>query len=255
MITRKMVLILGAGASMPFGFPSGSELMTQIIEDLNPQIGRPMLTHICDAGFTDTEIQDFRNALRKSGKKSVDAFLEHRTEFLTIGKVSTVCALLPKESEEDIFPRNNSAKWYEYFFNKLNSRFEEFDKNSVSVLTFNYDRSLEQYLLTALKNSYGKTAEECSRQLLSVPIVHLHGQLGDLPTLGGQEIEFGAFPGADVLRKAADSIQIIHEDVAKSHAFKRGHELLSKADRICFFGFGYDQTNLQRLAVYGPRSH
>lgn len=155
---------------------------------------------------------------------------------------------------DSIFGRNET-NWYEYFFNKLNATFDEFDKNSVSVLTFNYDRSLEQYLLTALQNSYGKASDECLQKLSSLPIVHLHGQLGDLPSSGGQGIEFGARPNPDVLRKAADGIKIIHEDISKNPQFRRAHDLLSKAERVCFLGFGYDRTNLERLAAYAHLSN
>jgi hypothetical protein len=252
MITRKVVLILGAGASMPFGFPSGSGLMTQIISRLSVMKDQMRLL-IREAGFKPEEIDDFRDALKKSGKRSVDAFLEHRTEFLAIGKIATACILLPYEREESIFRRDDS-NWYEYFFNKLNARFEEFDKNSVSVLTFNYDRSLEQYLMTGLQNSYGKASGECAEKLHSLPIIHLYGQLGRLPSLGGEGIEFGAALNPDVLRRAAEGIQIIHEDVAKNPTFDRAHELLSNAERICFLGFGYDRTNLERLAPYRPPS-
>jgi hypothetical protein len=224
--------------------------MTQIINGLSQN--SEMQSLIRSAGFRAEEIEHFRNALKNSGRKSVDAFLEHRIEFLEIGKAATACVLLPHESMDRIFGRNET-NWYEYFFNKLNATFEEFDKNSVSVVTFNYDRSLEQYLLTALKNSYGKTSDECLHKLSSLPIVHLYGQLGDLPPSGGEGIEFGAPLNPDVLRKAAAGIQIIHEDVAKNPQFQRAHELLSKAERVCFLGFGYDRTNLKRLAGYtGP---
>jgi hypothetical protein len=248
MITRRAVLILGAGASMPFGFPSGAGLMTEVIQRLS-DTKDPMGSLIHKIGFRPEQINHFLNALKKSGKRSVDAFLEHRIEFLEIGKVATACILLPYEREDSIFERNES-NWYEYLFNKLNARFEEFDKNSVSVLTFNYDRSLEQYLLTALQNSYGKTTGECAEKLHSVPIIHLYGQLGGLPSLSGEGLEFGAPLNPEVVRKAADGIQIIHEDVAKNPNFQRAHELLGTAERVCFLGFGYDQTNLERLSHY-----
>jgi hypothetical protein len=252
MIARRTVLILGAGASMPFGFPSGSGLMTQIISRLSEPNDR-MRSLITEAGFEADAINDFHNALKKSGKRSVDAFLEHRTEFLEIGKIATVCILLPLEREEDIF-RHNESNWYEYFFNKLNASFAEFDKNSVSVLTFNYDRSLEQYLFTALRNAYGKSAGECAEKLRSLPIIHLYGQLGGLPSLDGEGIEFGAPLSPEVLRRAADGVQIIHEDVTQNPQFRRAHEFLESAERVCFLGFGYDRTNLERLAGYNAPS-
>lgn len=80
MITRKVVLILGAGASMPFGFPSGSGLMTEIIDGLTGN--SEMQSQVRGAGFKAEEIAGFRDALKNSGRKSVDAFLEHRIDFL-----------------------------------------------------------------------------------------------------------------------------------------------------------------------------
>lgn len=253
MITRRLVLVLGAGASMPFGFPSGRGLKTEITKQLKPSSNTPMLTNLIEVGFDPAFIEQFRSALQKSGKQSVDAFLEHRDEFRKVGKTAIACALMPLENEERLFT-DEQPNWYEYFFSKLNARFEEFEKNSVSVLTFNYDRSLEHYLFTALRNAYGKPPEECAEQLLSLPIIHLYGQLGELPYLATEGIKFGAVINTENLKKCADGIQIIHDDVTNKPQFKRAHELLRNAERICFLGFGYDRVNLERLMAHGTNS-
>jgi hypothetical protein len=205
-----------------------------------------MLQHVLDAGFKPEEIETFRSALERSGKRSVDAFLEHRPEFLRVGKIATACALIPCEDEERLFA-NGSDSWYEYFFNKLDAKFEDFDKNRVSVLSFNYDRSLEQYLLTALQNAHGKGLEECAEKLQSVPIIHLYGQLGELPALAERGIAFGAPISPAILNAASDGIQIIHENFPRKGRFERAHDLMQKSERVCFIGFGYDRTNLFRL--------
>jgi hypothetical protein len=252
MITQKIVLVLGAGASIPFGFPSGATLKTNIISSLVPP--HRMRSHLMELGFEPPQIEDFRVTLSKSGKASVDAFLEHRADFLDVGKAATACALLPCETavEESLF--HGRDNWYEYFFNKLNARFEDFSRNSVAVLTFNYDRSLEHYLFTALTNSYRKTAKECAQVVRSIPIVHLYGQLGELPQLAkdGTGVAFGAPMSVDTWSKAANGIKIIHEAVTDEQPFKQAQDLLRNARRVCFLGFGYNQTNLQRLMGYGP---
>jgi hypothetical protein len=251
MITRKVVLVLGAGASIPFGFPSGRELKNEIVNRLGPpSLDGPKLAMLTIAGFGVDHIEAFRSALQKSGKLSVDAFLEHRAEFLEVGKAATACFLLPREAEQVLF--GSSLSWYDYLFDKLNARFEEFDRNAISILTFNYDRSLEHYLFTAVRNLYGKTAEECVEKLRGVPIVHLYGQLGELPAFAGDSnaIEYGAPLDVEALTKAANGIQIIHEAIKDSRAFEQAHEMLRKAERICFLGFGYNETNLQRLMGY-----
>ena len=68
MVKGNVVLVLGAGASEPYGFPLGLELKNLVLNrsgiagpDSNPYIQR---TH-----------QRFRDALRASLNPSVDAFL------------------------------------------------------------------------------------------------------------------------------------------------------------------------------------
>jgi len=111
--------------------------------------------HLQAAGFRSGDIEDFRNSLERSGRSSVDAFLEHRTEFLEVGKAAIAALLLPCEKEESLFDLNRDSRWYEYLFQKLNAGFEDFANNRIAFITFNYDRSLEFYLFTALKHAYG----------------------------------------------------------------------------------------------------
>jgi len=251
MINQKIVLVLGAGASTPFGFPSGADLKTAITTRL--VFRDEWHTLLLDAGFEPDHIEKFRTALLKSGKRSVDAFLEHRTDFVDVGKAAIACALLPHEKEEYLFHRGKES-WYEYFFTKLNARFEDFSHNSVSVITFNYDRSLEHYLFTALKNAYGKPPRECAEVLRSISIVHLYGQLGELPTLSrdGLGNAYGSPVTVESLLKAASGIKIIHEAITDKQPFEQARCMLADSVRVCFLGFGYDQTNLERLMGYGP---
>ena len=252
-ITKKVVLILGAGASMPFGFPSGSDLKDRIVKNLTtiPDV-------LLDAECNENVIRDFREALRTSGKKSVDSFLEHRKEFGEIGKRAIAHELLKNEAaaESGLFDDSN---WYGYLFDKLNTRFEEFSQNKVSILTFNYDRSLEYYLLTALQSSYGKTLLQCAEGLRSIPIIHLYGQLGELWEEAQSEnsVPFGGVQDADeykqqlALKKAASGIRIIHDNFL-GEQFDLPRKLLEEAEIVCFLGFGYDTTNLERIAKYTP---
>lgn len=40
--------------------------------------------------------------------------------------------------------------------------------------------------------------------------------------------------------------------ICRAAVRERAHKLLSDAGRVCFLGFGYDGTNLERLAGYTP---
>jgi hypothetical protein len=56
-ITTPTTFILGAGASMPYGFPSGENLVTNVIEILR----KPKFFHYF--GFSEGEITEFASDL------------------------------------------------------------------------------------------------------------------------------------------------------------------------------------------------
>lgn len=94
MITEKTVFILGAGASMPYGYPSGRQLKNQVIETLRKDSG-PGFKRLIDFGYRPSQLKIFRDALFLSGKLSVDALLEHQPELVNIGK-SAIAFVLTK---------------------------------------------------------------------------------------------------------------------------------------------------------------
>ena len=57
------------------------------------------------------------------------------------------------------------AYWYVYLFNQLGARKDDFNKNRISIITYNYDRSLEYFLFVALKFSYGISMAEALQNL------------------------------------------------------------------------------------------
>lgn len=248
MITHPTVLVLGAGASMPYGFPSGKGLKDTVISKLqSPNYGgwHDILKE-SDIRFDD--ISKFSAALSKSGQLSIDAFLEHRPEFMEIGKFAIALSLIQYEEEHKLFePNNNESCWYDYLFNKLNAKFEDFSNNKLAIITFNYDRSLEEYLFTCLKNSYGKSEEECCTVMNQIPIVHVHGNLGNLPWQGGKTRYYSHRETIEEVYIAAEKIIIISEIKKSSKEFDEAKDILFAAKRIYFLGFGYNDTNLTRL--------
>ena len=169
MIKKPTVFILGAGASNPYGFPTGLGLSQSIIANLRPlspneSRGKDDWVPFLEKNFeiTTEVMHSFAQELHYS-RISVDAFLEHRPEYLQIGKLSIAMCLMAHEYEEKLF--NAQRNWFDYLRLKLNAPFEEFGDNQLSIITFNYDRSIEQYLFMVLKHTYGKTTEQCAEQI------------------------------------------------------------------------------------------
>lgn len=246
MIGLQTVFVLGAGASMDFGFPSGLQLRDKIIGSLENENSQEFKQLGEFAIEGRKEVRVFCNEFRYSGKISIDAFLEHRKEFIPIGKAAIAQALIPFESVDGLF--HNSNNWYQYLYKMLNTSFDKFNENKISIVTFNYDRSIEQYLFMVLKSTYGKSYEDVARMVGAIPIIHVHGTLGSLTCLKGGGRPYETALTYSAIKTAQQSIIIIHESIDDVD-FKQAHEVLSNAKRIIFIGFGYDETNLTRLRI------
>ena len=259
MIDTRTVLILGAGASVPFGFPAGVTFLRQVLWCLGQDdLWQP-------PHFEREKVKDFRLALRDSGTESVDAFLEHRPEFVGIGKTAMAYVLLPCEKTGSLFDiERTETNWYNELFAKMKAPKEAFGDNNVSFVTFNYDRSLEQFLFTALCKLYNLDAPACAHTLARIPITHVHGQLGLLPwqehlpeTRGPTfsrppVLAYGQTQGIQDAIRAAESIRIISDsidDIEQDREFSKARQLLQEADRVVFLGFRFHQQNVERLGI------
>lgn len=258
MITRNTVLILGAGASVPYGFPTGEQLMQKILDlDARTNLSKGKAHNGEHKDFTDyiRNEYDFRNIrhffqdLRQSGKYSVDAFIEHRPEFTELGKALIAYEIIKCEKIRSLNPKN--GHWYMYLYNKINDSFDDIPKNNLSIITFNYDRSFEQCMLNFIQSDYGKTFEQAEQALNSIRVIHLHGKLGELSESDQNNFKpYKTEFSISDLHTCIRNIKIIHEEVPKNdEQFKRAIEILSNAEVIWFLGFGFHKANLQRLKI------
>ena len=176
MIEKPTVLILGAGASMPVGHISGAQLMS---EDIECRANGGPLGEFLQQSF-GSSIDHFINDLRFSSLSSIDAFIAARPEHQKVGKASIAFAVSQREMPESLCART-SENWYLRLYQELVSEgFERFSDNQLKVITFNYDRSLEQFLFQSLKASYNKSNIEIAEKVNSIQVIHLYGSLGPL---------------------------------------------------------------------------
>ena len=252
MITTPTVLVLGAGASYPYGFPTAKELKELICDAFSSRTEKASeLLGGDESKYTAKQFFEFREAFLRS-PLSIDAFLQRRQEFLEIGKLAIAYCLIPFEDEANLYRRDRDLRrgnWYDYLAGKLDSPFEEFGDNKLSIITFNYDRSLEYYLLNSLIHSHGKKRDECANALAQIPIVHVYGQLGErpYPQQGSRQYRPNEVEYFIYVKTAADGIKLYHEEAKV--ATEKARELLTGAKRVCFLGFGYHAFNVDRLKI------
>lgn len=248
MITIKTALVLGAGASEPYGFPTGSVLVS-----LLQSIG--VAKQLESAGIDLKHFRRFFETLGAAQPYSIDEFLENRPEFQQIGTMAVAACLLPAEHKSltELNDLSKTNHWYRHLKAHLSGPFQQLGENNLRIITFNYDRSLEHYLCTTLCYTYGKSAEECAAQLAPIEVLHIYGSLG--PLLWQQNADLLPYGPADVtldmIGQASQNIKIMHEgseDAVQRH-FEKAKEWLKWADRILFLGFGFHPDNVKRLAL------
>jgi len=254
MIGQSTVLILGAGASVDFGFPLGPDLKIQM-QSRDPRFNRL----IGQGGPSAADLDQFERDLSFSGSSTIDEFLMHRSDLAQVAKMS-IAYYVSKHEFDHRLTNSNPPNWFQQLFYKLrlgvNSPAEFARQNALSVVTFNYDRSFERSLWLGLSAIYGKFPQaEVLRAYERVPVVHMHGHLGDLPeTAPGNALAraraYRPPESATELVLAAGGIKVISEVASTDKSeFTAARSLISPADNVVILGFGYDETNMKHLGL------
>ncbi len=254
MITEPTLIILGAGASKPYGFPTGYELRKLIINSF------PLLIkQYFEYGDIPEEIiiNSFVESFKKSSDLMIDYFLATRNEFSKIGKWAIYITIADAEKkscfrEESI---DNNDDWMSYLFfrmtNGLNDKnLSTFKDNKINFISFNYDRSLEYFLSESLIHKFNlRTATEVNSLMETFKIYHVFGRLPALPYEGEP---FLRYRNTETLYKFLEDALVQFKTLCEREDCDSviTKELLSKAKKIIFLGFGYADENLRLLNIY-----
>jgi hypothetical protein len=262
MIKQPTTFILGAGASKPYGFPLGIELVDRVCTALaaeDSELRRVLVL----LGFKEDHIEQFASQLQSSRVDSIDQFLVRRSEYRELGKAVIAGALIPCERESALFDANPNEDWYRYLFNQLGDSLDQVQENKLSIVTFNFDRSFERALFLTLRNSYGATPEVARGICARIPVIHIHGQLGvadwlqpnvenarpyhpssSIPTDNRAAVPLELDP--EDVKRCTESIRLFNE-AASDDVTKQALDVLTGSRRVCFLGFGYHPENIAKL--------
>lgn len=284
MFEKSTLVIVGAGASNEASLPTGADLKNRIARMLDIKFdggeqksGDYIITNALRiaAQTEQPTSQDINQYLRQAWHIrdalpqaiSIDNFLDaHQgnARLERCGKLAIVRAILEGERNSSLYVHPQSRRknpdfsaiaetWYGSFFQLLteNCRAEQLEErlSMVTLVVFNYDRCVEQFLYCALQNYYAISPERASRLLAGLKIFHPYGSVGALPWQGRRNfIDFGSEPTANQLFDFSTSIKTFTEGTDPE--FSEVQELRQKfvaSSIILFLGFAYHRQNLSLL--------
>jgi hypothetical protein len=260
MVTEDTVFILGAGASVPYGYPSGAELRLDICKRFVKRIiSLGQIHHYPEPEVKEViqKARPFCDAFFKSSTPSIDLFLARNTKFSEIGKMAILSSIFEAEKNskfrEDMDDKYKSQDWYSLLFRKMTEDFispnsyRDFCENKVTFVTFNYDRSLEHFLFESLSNAFGSAPkDEIINQLRLINVFHVYGVIDKLAWQGGST-EYKVNYSLATLKKMKDNVKLIHERIdLDSREMKRA---MHNTKRFYILGFGYAEENLDVLGI------
>jgi len=272
MFDNSTVFVLGAGVSVPYGFPSGIGLVDAICKGSTsrriviPQILKQALPgrHI--------EIDAFLTALRESQPYSIDRWLESNPKYMDMGKLAIALVIADAEKtslHKEVEPHEDWFRWICQAM--LTDKIKDLVKNNITFLTFNYDRLAERTLSRFITHHYLEASpterteaiEQVSRKILHVhgmlkynPVPNHNGSYGCIsiedmfrPEAGGRRNEAAA-----LAHYMAQTIKIISEDDHDKAILAQASAAFAVAQKIIFLGFGYDSRNLSRIGMAVKRN-
>ncbi|MBP0578994.1 hypothetical protein J8I29_06735 [Labrys sp. LIt4] len=282
MIRKNTLFIVGAGASVDFGLPMGSELKSRIADAVNLRynhfdlVGGSSTISESILHIDRTNRSGDANRLAASGRiihtampqsLSIDNYLEaHQSDnnIVLMGKLGIAHSILKSENNSSIFykaPEPNQVipptanTWHntlcQMMTEGVNKENIEQSISNISIITFNYDRCLEYYISHWLANYYNIDIESSQNIVKRIPIVHVYGQCGRLPWQKGnsQAAIYGASVSGPALLEIAKQIRTFTEQITDENFKSEIRGLISQADHIVSLGFSYAPQNLSVLDV------
>lgn len=253
-VPHNTVIVLGAGASADVGYPTNKQLHDAIYIKLSTKNdvyrANELYKAALAAGFQSDHILSFGKLLHQSTAETVDEFLRFSPSFRGLGKFCIAHELIRIEDQPDLIERGKKC-WYQIFRKAIGLDLHS-PPNNISIITFNYDRSLKHFIYLgyealheslhhphAIRNAVGKLG-----------FLHVHGELSPLPwTERRDSREYGPVSDAKMLRTVSQSILIADEASDASYHPEAPSVIVKQASKIIFLGFGFHQENMRKLGL------
>lgn len=294
MLPTSTAFVIGAGSGFDIGMPLGFDLIKMIERnaDFKAEHGRivgdpealiqAMFSEQVPSAPTLRRKQDqqliyganmrIRDAANLVG--SIDDYVNlHNTDenLVRAAKIQIAYAILASEQRCALRPtqvgynvsdlKKLKKSWMFDFFKMIskpsNSQNPEDVFKNISIINFNYDRCLEQFLISAIGKLYNLEINQAARLVRDANIIHPYGQVGDLPIIRPTQdsVEFGDNTSFQSITRASNLIKTYTEQV-NSDVATLIKNMINNCSRVVFLGFGFHRQNIDLLSIAGQgQSH
>jgi hypothetical protein len=276
--TPNTCFVLGAGASVPYGYPLGNDLAEKIIRlGLDGSTPWPRFWAPTPPILEQTRAwakkmaERFRSYRMKTPNGTIDAFLHHEypnaelrqisgdpewEEYSHAKMLAAEVLLAAEKIDLAIGPRPECG--YRLFYELL----VRMDQSAwPRIITFNYDRSLEYWLSWYRARDAGCTPTVARGWFAPLQIHHVYQLLAKLPDGQSHDKfspEYGQWEnlntGDSPFWKGREKMVMLRDPHANK--LTEGYEMcqlwLREADRLIVLGFGYDEVNCKRIGLVQP---
>ena len=291
MLGRETLFIIGAGAGFDIKMPMGDKLARVIAGYLNIRFengyrktsGNDLAIEALRllANENKADVNSYYHAGRQifeglvGWSSSIDGYLNrHQDQPLVqlCGKLAIVQVILQSENCCDMYvdltaphklgfrdAEQVQQSWFQSLWSILETGIVKsknlesiFDK--LHVITFNYDRTLEHFLLMGLRQAYHLSEKDAAAIInAKLDVDHVYGQVADLPWQNkGHGFAFGREPNAQELMRLWNRITTFNEEISDGQFLKRLSEKVSDAERIVFLGCHFHEQNMKLLRAALP---
>ncbi len=280
MIRTKTTFIIGAGASCELQMPSGPELVARIAQSLDfARYGAELQTRdsvlllqylgkaASRGGNGDEAMQAAALRIRTAAKLggSIDSILEqHNSDplILTCGKLAIAHFICQAESKSTLrvtpriegdLPLQGAENWLYQLAMLVTSGVPRSQAerclDDLSIICFNYDRSIEHFLPHAFVMAFGMSLQEAQRLVgAKLKVLRPYGSVGRLPWQPGDtpDNEWGTENPWNI-HNLAGNIRTLSEQQNNRQLIMGMQTAVASAKRLILLGFGFQPQNIDLL--------
>lgn len=278
-------MVIGAGASVDVGFPTGETLKDTLAQKLMiSSSGSRLISGDPDLAEAATFLtatsgggnNNYRRAARRIAEamplaSSIDNYLDaHAGDKSTemMGKLAIAVSILEAEAQSPLSTKNGKriehgalkSTWYAALAKRL---FEGVSLNdvdrvldNVTFVIFNYDRCVEVFLHAALQTYYGIGESRAAEIINKARFYHPYGVVGRLPwqdslddTAKGAEVPFGAELDYRGLIQVAEGIKTFTERNLEAGFLASVRKACAEATTMVYLGFAFGDQNMELLSI------